>query len=95
MKLLIILSCCLMAFTARAQAQKDSIYKSGYEPVYFIDSVQVSKETLKNYNPQNIKSISVYKGNDAIRLIGPAGRDGVVYIETKTFAKEKAAKQPQ
>jgi hypothetical protein len=43
----------------------------------------------KNTNPTDIGSVTVYKNENAINLVGPQGKYGVIYIETKKFAKSK------
>ncbi len=58
------------------------------DPVFFIDSIRVNKRVLQNYDPNEIASITVYKNADAIRKMESA-TNGVIYIETKKFAKLK------
>src|SRR5687767_6379965 len=55
------------------------------KPVYFIDSVKVSESKISSLSPDDIASISVFKDSTAVTLIGPEGRDGVIYVETKKF----------
>jgi hypothetical protein len=59
------------------------------DPVFFIDSVNVTRIELQNYRPTDIAVVTVYKDTNAIKLVGPQGRDGAVYIETKKFARNK------
>lgn len=59
------------------------------EPVYFIDSVRVSKADLLGYEPNDIASVTVYKEASAIKILGPEGKSGLVYIETKQFCKHR------
>ena len=40
-------------------------------------------ELIKNFTPQNIKSMSVVKGEEAVRVWGEKGKNGVIIIETK------------
>jgi len=56
-------------------------------PVYFLDSIRVNEGVLKNYKPEEFASVTVYKDANAIRIAGPAGKNGVVYFETKVFAR--------
>jgi hypothetical protein len=79
----------LLAFSAVAQNPKNMIKKLGADPVFFIDSVNVDKSELKNIRPTDVAIVSVYKDSNAIRLVGPEGKDGAIYIETKVFAKRK------
>ncbi|MDP9077841.1 MAG: hypothetical protein M3O71_10490 [Bacteroidota bacterium] len=59
------------------------------DPVFFIDSVRVNKRVLQNYKPEEIASVTVYKDSSAIKRMGPAAKNGLIYIETKDFAKNK------
>lgn len=58
------------------------------DPVFYIDSIHVNKTVLQNYNPDEIASITVYKGLDATKRMKLA-TNGLIYIETKNFAKER------
>lgn len=70
--------------------QADDKYKkfSG-DPVIFIDSVMVTREAIQDYQPTDIAVVTVYKDAHAIDLVGPQGRNGAVYIETKKFARNR------
>ncbi|OYU79346.1 MAG: hypothetical protein CFE23_14350 [Flavobacterium sp. BFFFF1] len=72
-----------------AQSPKKVLKKLGDNPVFFIDSVNVDKETLQQYDPNDISSVTVYKDKNAVELIGSEGKDGVIYIETKNFCKKR------
>ena len=77
------------AVTTFGQKPKKAIKKLGNDPVFFIDSVNVDNSELQKYNPQDIASVSVFKDSTAIKLIGMDGKDGVVYVETKAFARTR------
>lgn len=79
----------LFTLTAFAQSPKKMIKKLGSEPMFFLDSVNVDKSELQQINPDNVAKVSVYKDSNAIRLVGPDGKDGVVYIETKGFDRKR------
>ncbi len=53
------------------------------DPVYFVDGKEISKEELKNMPVESIASISVHKGDEAIKKYGEKGKDGVIEITTK------------
>jgi hypothetical protein len=78
-----------LAITASAQSPKTIMKKLGNDPVFFVDSINVDKSELSKYQPTDIATVSVYKDSNAIRLAGPAAKDGAVYIETKVFAKKR------
>jgi len=64
------------------------VIENSNDPVFFIDSIQVNKTVLQSYNPNEIASITVYKSADAIRRMKKA-TNGLIYIETKEFAKNR------
>ena len=59
------------------------------DPVFFLDSVRVNRGVLENYSPSEFVSITVYKDSNAVKRIGPDGKNGLVYLETKEFARRK------
>ena len=59
------------------------------DPVFFIDSVNVTRIEMQEYQPNDIASVTVYKDANAIKLVGEQGKFGAVYIETKKFARNK------
>jgi hypothetical protein len=89
MKKLLLLLTVLYSFSAVAQKPKKVIKKLGSDPIFYIDSVNVDKSELQNYKPTDIAAVSVYRDSDAIKLAGPEGKDGVVYIETKYSLKKR------
>lgn len=72
-----------------AQSPKRILKKIGDNPVFFIDSINVEKDDLQKYDPNQISSVTVYKDKQAIELLGEDGKDGVIYIETKVFCKKR------
>jgi len=59
------------------------------EPIYFLDNVQVNKDALKPLGKNDLATITVYKDTNAIRLFGEKGKDGVLSITTKAYAKKR------
>ena len=59
------------------------------DPVFFIDSINVTRLELSQYQPTEIAVVTVYKDTNAIKLVGSQGKFGAVYVETKKFAKNK------
>jgi len=57
------------------------------DPVFFVDSMQISKVELQKFKPTDIAFASVYKDSNAIKLMGAQGEFGVVYLTTKKFAR--------
>lgn len=60
------------------------------EPMYFIDSIRTNKAFLEEaYQPSEIAFVSVYKDSNAIKIAGQKAKNGVIYITTKSFARER------
>ena len=59
------------------------------DPVFFIDSVNVTRIEVQEYQPTDIAVVTVYKDTNAIKLVGEQGKFGAVYVETKKFARTK------
>nr|WP_299070061.1 M56 family peptidase [uncultured Allomuricauda sp.] len=55
----------------------------GEEPLYIIDGKESSKSIAEGLNPDKIKSINVFKGEQAIQNYGEKGKNGVVLITLK------------
>lgn len=72
------------AITCIALAQQPA-----YEPIYVLDSIKAKPDTFKTINPKDISTVSVIKDATAIELLGKEGTNGIIYIETKTFAKKR------
>jgi hypothetical protein len=59
------------------------------EPVFFLDSIRINRGVLTSYEPTEIAYITVLKDTNATKVLGPEGKNGVVYIYTKDYAKSK------
>ena len=55
----------------------------GEEPLYYLDGKKVKAEEIKKLSPDTIKSMEVFKGDQAIEKYGKKAKDGVVVITTK------------
>lgn len=65
-------------------------YKQLFDnPVFFIDSVNVTRSELQQYQPTEIAVVTVYEDTNAIKLLGEQGKYGAVYVETKKFARNR------
>ncbi len=58
-------------------------------PLFFVDSIRVQKETLDQIYPNDVAMIEVLKDSNAVRVAGPEGINGVVYITTKKSARSR------
>lgn len=60
------------------------------EPMYFVDSIRTNESFIrKEYDPSEFAAVRVVKGENAIKIGGQEGRNGVIYIYTKNYAREK------
>ena len=57
--------------------------KSGKDPLFILDGKEISKEKMESISPEEIESINVLKGENAIKKYGEKGKDGVIIINTK------------
>ena len=55
----------------------------GARPLHIIDGVKETPESRRSYDPQEIESINVLKGEAAIAAYGEEGKNGVMEITTK------------
>jgi hypothetical protein len=55
----------------------------GEEPAFFLEKKQISKEEMSAINPNDIESINVFKGEQALKQFGPGFTRGVVVIKLK------------
>jgi hypothetical protein len=69
------------------KALADSILPN--EPIYYINNIQVNKGVLSYYNPNEIAAVEVLKDSSAIKNAGEKGKNGVIYITTKVYARKK------
>jgi hypothetical protein len=63
--------------------------KLGSNPYYEFDGKPVEFSYLKTVNPSDISVLRTYYNKEAIKLYGEKAKDGVVLMETRTFAKNK------
>ena len=87
MNLKLSLSCLLISAITFAQSPNRVLKKIGDKPIVFMDSIIVDYSQIAKFEADEIASFTVFKGKEAIDLRGKEGKDGVIYIETKKFAK--------
>lgn len=57
-------------------------------PTYYIDGVKVTEQEMKSMTPENIKSINVLKGEQAIKKYPKDGENGIIEISTKFIERK-------
>jgi hypothetical protein len=63
------------------------------KPMIIVDETEVPNSILESIDPNQIKLITVYKGVDSFEKYGEKGKNGVIYVETKSFSNLKAVIQ--
>ncbi len=64
-----------------------ALSKSG--PLFILDNIELLGSDLGKVKPEDIESIEVLKEKKAIEPYGEKGKNGVVIISTKSFAKAR------
>ena len=81
-----------LSFSQKGLSQKedlsDRIPKST-KLIYILDSIQIATDQIAKLIPTDIASVFIVKGNKATTLLGAKAKDGIVYIETKKFARKR------
>ena len=78
-----------ISITDTVRISKDSV-------LIIVDGVDFGrdKKSLNSISPNSIQSISVLKGEAAIKKYGEKGKDGVIEITTKTILRDTIPKNP-
>jgi hypothetical protein len=88
-KLSIVITLLTITLTVFGQSPKKEIPKLGENPMFFIDSVLTAKKDFFQFNPKLIASMSILNGKDATDILGDKAQDGLVYLESIPFAKQR------
>jgi hypothetical protein len=75
----------LVSLSAKAQ----SIEYVSPDPVYVLDSVVVTEAAISKLGPDAIAMITIAKGKKAVAIYGEQAENGVIYMETKPFARNR------
>lgn len=62
--------------------------KLGPNPLFIIDSIRVTKSDLQNFDSNTITSVTMFTDSADIQPFGKDGKDGVVVMETRAFARK-------
>ncbi|GAA4182870.1 M56 family metallopeptidase [Sphingobacterium ginsenosidimutans] len=71
---------------------KSHTIKYPVDVLYVIDGVKMSSEDMKGVDPNNIESINVLKDASAMVKYGREGKNGVIEVTTKKWARENPDK---
>ncbi|HEY0273494.1 MAG TPA: hypothetical protein VGC22_09940 [Chitinophaga sp.] len=83
--------CVMLLAALSAHAQNGAPENSSPEndsTFYVVDSVAVGLGGMHDLSPEKIASISVISGAGVVRKYGEKAANGVIYIETKAFARK-------
>ena len=62
------------------------------KPAYYIDGVKITEKEMYATSPNDIASVDVWKGEEAIKKYPKEGKNGVVFITTKKANKDTLQK---
>ena len=74
--------------SVRANGMLSSI-KGNKDPIYVFNGKKITKKELEKISTTSIKSITVLKGKEAVKLHGENAKDGVVIITSKLKSSPK------
>ncbi|RBL91551.1 hypothetical protein [Chitinophaga flava] len=80
---ILLFSLILTSFSALAQNEENDV------PVYVVDSVLTTQAAMESISPDQIGLITIARGKKAILKYGSQAANGVVYVETKPFARKR------
>ncbi|KAF2517369.1 TonB-dependent receptor plug domain-containing protein [Flavobacterium foetidum] len=60
---------------------KTTIFRK--EPLYILDGVSVNAAEFSKINPNDIESLKVLKGKEAVAFYGTKGEDGAIIVTTR------------
>ena len=86
MKYSIFLLLTLSCFNIFGQVSNAQVSKTVY-PVVYIDNIKSDVKEMHKINPADIIDVAVFKGDAAINKIGPSGKDGLIYVQTRNFVR--------
>lgn len=67
---------------------KKELDEKAEKAIYIIDGVNSDKKVADNLNPENIITVDVLKGDNAVKLYGDRAKNGVVIINTKRYSAD-------
>jgi len=65
------------------------VAKLGKNPLFFLDSVSITRQEMSKFNPTNLASLTLFEGKEVVLTLGDKAKDGAVYLESIPFAKKR------
>jgi len=62
-------------------------------PAFYVDSVKIETEESKFIDPNNVAKVTLFKNEEGKKIFGEGGKNGVVFIETKSYLKKKTSEK--
>ena len=59
------------------------VIRDDNKPIYIVDKEINTEDEIENIDLDNIETIEVYKGDEAIKRYGEKGKNGIIFISTK------------
>ncbi|MES2829779.1 MAG: hypothetical protein V4687_16595 [Bacteroidota bacterium] len=87
-QLFILTALSFLSLVAAAQTTDEASQEHG-NTVYFVDSVRLGPNGMGKQAQAEIASINIVEMKAAMAILGEAGKNGIVYIETKSFARKR------
>lgn len=84
----LMIACLLVWGTAAMSQDLSSVPGVPQNALIFVDSVQ-SKKGMEGLDPSKIALIDIVRGKKLKEIYGPAGENGVIFIETIDFARKR------
>ena len=71
-----------------SKKMKIKLDKDAQKSLYIVDGVYSNKKVADDINPSDIITIDVLKGDNALKLYGDEGKNGVICITTKRYSAD-------
>jgi hypothetical protein len=75
----------VMIFTTKENKGLSSLYQD--KALFFVNEKEITNKEFRQLNPDNIQSVTVLKGEDAVKNYGERARDGVIIVTLKDYKK--------
>lgn len=87
MKKITVVTVLMMFMTLTMKAQTANLKNN--TPLFYLDSISVQYNEVKELSPEQIASVSVLKDQQAVALFGEKAKYGVVFLESKNYSRKK------
>ncbi|QHI38317.1 hypothetical protein IMCC3317_37080 [Kordia antarctica] len=87
--LLLVIVSCKSSVIPLKESANNAIKELGPNPYFEVDGKGVSQKTFTSLNEADITSLSIIYGKEATDLFDEKGKDGVIIVQTKAYARKK------